>query len=424
MAFIMGKFPGLRQWMGELPDARVQKMCVYSGAHIWMQILAMFLTRAGSRNAFDEKRNTGQTPKSFSAFSGQSAEDERFDGEPRVTCGDNAAHHAARTNADKVAMLPVMMIRQIIEARTLDHARLFEHWHVIVVDGTVREKCRKAAPGGLARGAARYHYVLQACILGNGIKLPFIHEFVDMDDPIRDKEDCELNAFKRLAKQLKALFPRLPIIIVGDALYCCAPAAEICEANGWKYLFCIKEGRQPSLWSEVLGLLALQSANRIRLLHGAGEEATFHDFRWVTDLPFAKGTTSVILEGDVTAKAATLYAWITNMHRLNATRVPTLCAATGRERHCIEDHFNTQKNNGPGLGHAFCANETASKNYYSIMQCAQIIWELFYHGHLARLYGWARQTSQMALAQMIAEGMRILGPPPQGMLISQVRFVT
>lgn len=424
MAFIRGKFPGLREWMGELPDVRVQDMCVYEGAHIWMQILAMFLTRAGSRNAFDGKRNTGRTPESFTAFSGQRAGDERFDGVPRVTCGDNAAHHAARTDAGEVAMLPVMMIRQLIEARTLDHARLFGQWHVIIVDGTVQEKCRKGSPGGLARGSARYRYVLQACILVNGVKLPFLHESVDTDDPVRDKEDCELNAFKRLAPRLKELFPRLPVIIVGDALYCCAPAADICEANGWKYLFCIKEGRQPSLWSEVLDLLPLQHSNRARLRHGAEDDAPFHDFRWVTDLPFGEGAASVILEGDVTATAATLYAWVTNMHRLTPDRVTALCAATGRQRHRIEDHFNTQKNNGPGLGHAFCANETASKNYYSVMQCAQIIWELFYHGHLARLYGWARQTSQMALARMIAEGMRILGPPPEDLLIRQLRFVT
>ncbi|MEI7902541.1 MAG: hypothetical protein WCK89_20010, partial [bacterium] len=181
MAFIRGKFSDLREWMGELPDSRVQDMCVYEGAHIWMQILTMFLTRAGSRNAFDEKRNTGQTPKSFTALSGQRADDERFDGVPRVTCGDNAAHHAARTDAGEVALLPVKMIRQLIEARTLDHARLFDQWHVIVVDGTVREKCRKGNPGGQTRGSARYHYVLQACILVNGEKLPFLHEFVDMN---------------------------------------------------------------------------------------------------------------------------------------------------------------------------------------------------------------------------------------------------
>jgi hypothetical protein len=59
-----------------------------------------------------------------------------------------------------------------------------------------------------------------------------------------------------------------------------------------------------------------------------------------------------------------------------------------------------------------------------MMQCAQIIWELFYHGHLARLYGWARQTAQMTLAKMIADGMRSFAPPPDELRIRQLRFVT
>ncbi len=417
-------FPELREWMEELPDARKQEMCVYTGAHIWMQILSTFLTRAGSRNAFDQRRNTGLTPECFAALCGQPADDERFDGAARVTCGDNAARHAARTDAEAVAMLPSMMIRQLLTSRTLDAGRLFGRWYVIVVDGSVQEKCRKGFDDGLSRGAARYRYVIQACLLRNGVKLPFLHESVDIHDLVRDKEDCELNAFVRLAQRLKELFPKLPVIIVGDALYCCASAANICEQNQWKYLFCLKEGRQPLLWEEVLDLLPITKASCLRIHAGTGEQAPLHDFRWVEDLPFGNTTAAVILEGQITTDAATLYAWVTNISRLNPKRVTELCAATGRERHCIEDHFNTQKNNGPGLGHVFCANKTASKNYYSMMQCAQIIWELFYHGHLARLYGWARQTAQMTLAKMIADGMRSFAPPPDELRIRQLRFVT
>ena len=422
--FISGHFPELVGWLKGLPDARVQVMCVYSGAHIWMQIIYLFLTRAGSRNAFDPMRNTGLLPKGFAALCEQFADDERFEGAPRVTSGDNAARHASRTDAAKVALIPAMMIRKLLASRTLEAGRLFGQWYVIVVDGTVQEKCRTGFEDGLSRGDARYRYVIQACILCNGIRLPFLHEAVDVHDALRDKQDCELKAFSRLAVNIKASFPKLPIIIVGDALYGCATVADICGQNQWKYLLCLKEGRQPLLWEEVLDLLPITRASHLRIHAGTGDMAPLHDFRWVQDLPFGKSTAAVILEGDITKDSATLYAWITNMHRLTDERIPELCAVTGRERHCIEDHFNTQKNNGPGLGHVFCANQTASKNYYSMMQCAQIIWELFYHGHLARLYGWARQTTQKALAMMIADGMRSFDLPADCPPIRQLRFVT
>ncbi|MBN2508433.1 MAG: hypothetical protein JXQ71_17275, partial [Verrucomicrobia bacterium] len=52
----------------------------------------------------------------------------------------------------------------------------------------------------------------------------------------------------------------------------------------------------------------------------------------------------------------------------------------GRERHRIEDTFNTRKNHGIGLEHVFCAKATGSKNYYTMMQVAQILWILTCRG--------------------------------------------
>jgi len=82
-----------------------------------------------------------------------------------------------------------------------------------------------------------------------------------------------------------------------------------------------------------------------------------------------------------------------------------------------------RKNNGIGLGHVFRANHDASKNYYTIMQVAQIIWQLFYGGHLARLYEWARTAPQQSLARAVAEGLRanLFANVPA---IGQLRFVT
>lgn len=50
-----------------------------------------------------------------------------------------------------------------------------------------------------------------------------------------------------------------------------------------------------------------------------------------------------------TPEAASLYAYITNFSMLSPDRVGTLVLCGGRERHRIEDTFNTQKNNGIGL---------------------------------------------------------------------------
>ena len=77
--------------------------------------------------------------------------------------------------------------------------------------------------------------------------------------------------------------------------------------------------------------------------------------------------TKVILQGEITDEpSATLYAYITNFAKLTPQRVTTVVNSGGRERHLIKDTFNAQKNNGIGLEHVFCANATASKNYYTM----------------------------------------------------------
>lgn len=60
-------------------------MCLYTAAHLWWHIIATYLSRKGSRNAFDEQRQSGQAAWNMGLLCGQSAEDPRFDGEPTVT---------------------------------------------------------------------------------------------------------------------------------------------------------------------------------------------------------------------------------------------------------------------------------------------------------------------------------------------------
>jgi hypothetical protein len=391
-----------------------------------------FLTRCGSRNAYDQIRNSGQGPANIGALCGQGPGDPRFgeDG-PTVTCSDNAARQARRVAPDRVAEIPLKMIRKLLKRRLLDGCRLFTTRYVLFVDGSVQEKCRAGfeAGGKIARNSsgktARYRYVLQIGILGPaGIFLPILHESMDMHDPIADKEDCEIKAFSRLAGRLKTAFPRLSFCLVGDALYATENIAELCEAYGWKYVFTLKEGRQPTLWSEMLALLPLVPANRLMLAEGKGTSPR-RDFRWVEQLPLGeKHSCNVILEGEVTSASATLYAWITNFGHLTAERVLAISGAAGRERHRIEDHFNVQKNNGAGLEHVFCADPTASKNYYTLMQIAEILWQLFIKGCLERLYAWARRATQQGLARALGEGLRNCRLPPEIPPIGQLRFVT
>ena len=132
--------------------------------------------------------------------------------------------------------------------------------------------------------------------------------------------------------------------------------------------------------------------------------------------------TNVLLLGEITPQAATLYAYLTNFSNLTPERVATIIRGGGRERHLIEDAFNTQKNNGIGLEHVFCAHATASKNYYTLMQVAQVLWIVTCHGSLRRLYEWARRATEQGLARALWEGLRAARLPPDLPPLGQIRF--
>ncbi len=401
-------------------------MCLYSAAHLWWHIIATFLSRKGSRNGFDEQRQSGQAAWNMGLLCGQSPRDVRFNGEPSVTCSDNAARHASRVDSEAVAQIPVGLWRDLLERRLFDGARLFDRWYVLILDGTVKEKCRQgfSQGGKSSTNGARYRYVLQASVMGpNGTLFPLMHEEMDMLDPQADKEDCELNSFGRLSQRLKREFPRLPFCLVADGLYCCQPVVVTCKQFDWAYVLTLKEGRQPTTWQETINLLPLHRANRLRCLLGTGAKEGLRDYRWVEQVMLGQHQTNVILQGEITSQpTANLYAYITSFSNLTPQRVAALVNSVGRERHRIEDTFNAQKNNGIGLEHVFCANATASKNYYSMMQVAQILWTLTCHGGLRRLYDWARRATEQGLARAIWEGLRTCLLPPDLPALGQLRF--
>ena len=387
----------------------------------------MFLTRSGSRNAFDQSRNSGQAPYNMGQFCGQMADDPRFEGEPLITGSDNVVHHLKRVDAAAVQELPADLCQELLTRRIFDQARLFECWYILVFDGTVQELCRQGfEEGGKrgGRGAARYRYVVQGGLLGPGNTFfPLMHEHADLHDPVAEKEDCEINAFQRLARRLKTRFPRLRFCVTADALYCAETIAATCAQYGWKYVVTLKEGRQPNLWEELLALLPLCRQNAVRVWNGQDGQAGLRDFRWVEDLWLGPHRVTVVLVGEYVGSEATLYAYITNL-LVTQDRVLELIPATGRERHRIEDYFNAGKNHGIGLGHVFCATPNASKNLFTLMQIAAILWTIICHSYLMRVFDWAARATETALARAVAEGLRCCRFPALLPQPGQLRFVT
>jgi hypothetical protein len=347
----------------------------------------------------------------------QDWDEERLGLRRTVTCSQNATHHASRVSVPAVAKILISMIRRLMQMRLLDSARLFGRWWMVAIDGTLQDRGRNTP-----QDMARYRYVVEAKLVGpEGTMFTLMTEFEDVRDLIRDKEDCELNAFQRLAKRLHTEFPRLDICLLMDGLYPVQCVFDLCKDYEWSFIATLREGRQPTAWDEAVQTTLL-SPSHVFQCNRQGEDGLVEQtLRWTHQIPFGEHQFQVLFAGEISPKAATLWCWVTNL-RLSHERVYAVANQGGRARNGIENVFNVEKNGGFGLEHAFCVNTTASQNYHLIMQVAHILEQLLVNGLLRRLTRTCRKVSDMkliALLRISLLAIHISTDPPN---FGQLRF--
>ncbi|MBF0512159.1 MAG: hypothetical protein HQL13_07530, partial [Candidatus Omnitrophica bacterium] len=83
--------------------------------------------------------------------------------------------------------------------------------------------------------------------------LPMVSEWIENDGDY-NKQDCEINAFKRLIVKLRGYFPKLPICLLLDALYGGQPIFEAMQEVRMEWIVVFKEGRWSTLYPWVMSI--------------------------------------------------------------------------------------------------------------------------------------------------------------------------
>lgn len=426
------RFPFLNRAFNALPDPRPADDCLYETASLVGMAVLGFLCRQGSRNGMDTARNSGLWPANLLALSGQ----RRWPQGRPVTapCTQTVTRLPDGVPSPILEAVLVATIRAMIRGKAFDEYRLAGRV-LVVIDGTKAEPYRRLS----APWRRRHRYLLHAKVLGpGGIALA---EPCDHYDTERGKLDCELAAFRRLAERLKAAFPKLPICIVGDALFACEAVFETCERFGWKYVFTFKEGSHPAVWAETATLLHPAPGQVVRLTRrdlfarATGAEwvpgkrvrlrnrGFLQDTRWVCGAPFANRACNVVFQGEV--RGATLYfcAWATNLPIHSGERACAIAAA-GRWRSRIEESYNVQKNGGFGLEHAFRETDRGAANYHLLMQLAHNLWQLLDKGWLWREFGKCRKMTGLTFARLLETALHTCVTPTEPLPAFQLRFAS
>jgi hypothetical protein len=367
----------------DVPDARDPKRITYPLNSLFFIGIFMFLSRLGARRQIRFR------------LDGSEVADKMRDlfGVETVPHGDTLDYAFSRLNPDHVQDVVSGIPEGLIRRKVLETYRLLDKYYAVALDGTgvltfEERHCPNCMTKKLNNGSTLYyHPVLEAKLVAqNGFAFSMMTEFIENADLDASKQDCELKAFYRMAPRLKKRFPRLPLCILGDALFAAGPVYSICEDNDWAYIITLQDKDNPSIHEEFDSLAPLQPENKL-IFHTGPQSQIRQEYRWVDDIEYQDASRQYhqlqALRCLETKKAATTkFMWVTNL-TVTQNNVAHIANQGGRLRWKIENEgFNNQKNGGYELEHAYSTNPVAMKIFYFLLQIAHSIAQLMEKGSL------------------------------------------
>lgn len=264
-------------------------------------------------------------------------------------------------NPEKLAPLFDDFFRPLQRGKHLEQYRVLGDSYILVLDGSQYFSSEKiSCPGCLfkegKKGAIRYfHQIVQAAIMNPDMRqvIPLAPEEVKNADG-KEKQDCEINAGKRLLAKIRKSHPKLPLIIVGDSLYSKQPAIEAIKSLHMNYVLTAKPDDHKKLMEWVNEQRVLKETSRIEVKDAKGRTNVYE---WINEVPLNDNKKTVMVnyfEYWIRENGNTTYhnSWITDLPA-DGNNIKKL-VKIGRCRWKIENEtFNTLKNQGYHIEHNY-----------------------------------------------------------------------
>ena len=360
-------FPELIKKFNELTDIRKQSYVKYQMKVIFIVRLMGLMCEIKSMQGMTRELNTEEAIENIAQICGLELKE--------IPHCDTINDVFEEVKVEEIEKIRKYMITKLIRGKIIEKYKIRDRYYHIIVDGTGLATSRKKynenclVKNKTDKNGKEYQeystYVLEAKLVVGEMVYSIGSEFIENAKENETKQDCEIKAFKRLAEKLKKEYPKLKIIISGDALYANKPVLDICRKSGWKYIIRFKEGAIPSLYNEYETIVAKSN------------ESTIKDYEYITGLEYQEEKLNIIKYTD--SKKGTGYVYITDLPITNKNIKATI--DVGRHRWKIENEgFNIQKNGTFDIGHLYSKNQVAIKVHYLMVQIAHIIRQLLEKG--------------------------------------------
>ena len=390
-------FPDLIEKFEGLTDLRHQSYVTYKMKVIFMVRLLALMCEIKSMHGLTREFNTEEAIKNIAQICGLELNE--------IPHCDTINDVFKNVDVKEIEKIRKYMIVKMIRNKMLDKYKIRGQYYHVIVDGTGLATSKKKynknclVKNKTDKNGNEYQeystYVLEAKLVIGDMVFSIGSEFVENEDENVDKQDCEIKAFKRLAEKIKKEYPRLRIIISGDALYASKPVIDICKEKGWKYIIRFKEGSIPTLYREFKTIVKTDN------------ESSKKNYEYVTGIDYQENKINIIKY--VEGKKNTEFVYITDLNITDKNIEETIYI--GRKRWKIENEgFNIQKNRTFDIGHLYSKDSTAIKVHYLMIQIAHIIRQLLENGikEIKELKLKLKEISQIITKELISTNSNLI----------------
>lgn len=379
--------PRLFIMFSELSDKRQQGKVTYSMKAICVTRLFALLCGIATMNSLTNKFNSDTAISNLSKIINEELSD--------LPHYDTINDVFDDLDIDELRKIQKYIVYTLIRSKMFDKFRYNGRFQILI-DGTGLvsfnyKHCNHCIVKKHSDESISYeHHVLEAKLVFDSFVLSIDSEFIENPDPSvinLKKQDCEMNAFKRMAIRLKKNFPKLKFIITGDALYASGPFIKLCLDNNWDYIFRLKSDKLQTVNRDFEGIISLETGS------------TLNNYFLVKDYQYNKYTFNIVRY----IEDSKVFTYITNL-TVDDSNIKTIIDL-GRRRWKIENQgFNVQKNILFNINHMCSLNYNAMKAHYLFVQFAHTIRQLFDFGSslCVTFQGKLKEISFAILSELIS----------------------
>ena len=360
-------FPQLEIMLSELTDKRHKSYITYNMRTIIFTKLIALICGITTMTGINNKFNTEEAIKNLSIICKESLKE--------IPDWQTIQDVIEQLNYEEIDDIRQYIFKALIRSKMFDRFR-YNNAIQLLVDATgltsfdynLNGNCLTRTRDGKTK---YYKYVLEAKVVFGSMVISLDSEWIENTDinNENDKQDCEINAFKRMAPRIKKRYPKLKFILTGDALYATTPMINICKKNKWLYIFNLKKNRLKNVYEEFQDNVNYEN------------EVSISNYSLSSNIEFNGNLVNAFSYEETIGDKTTTFNYITNLKVKDSNIIDIV--QMGRRRWKIENEgFNEQKNGTYNISHLCSRFENALKIHYLLIQIAHTIRQLFELGSL------------------------------------------